>query len=288
MSRDDFLCHSDVMDILRWANVGGKNAFHAARSMRTRQTAHTYHGHDFAELFWIDSGRGIHRVNGESVPLPTRSLVLIRPADCHRIDQADAHEIRLTNIAFPRETLQALGQRYFGGQAWGFWHEDPLPATFSLEPSQLLRFNRWADELSRAPQERLHIERFLLNVLAELSLERPLAALDDAPDWLIRACDLIQEPENFSGGVEKFLQLCGRSREHAARTVRRHFGMTPTDYVNRVRIDYARRQLEMGSQEILEIALDCGIGNLSHFYGLFHAQTGTTPRKYRLAHRRAV
>jgi AraC family cel operon transcriptional repressor len=98
----------------------------------------------------------------------------------------------------------------------------------------------------------------------------------------------MESPENFSQGVERFLRLCGRSREHAARSVRRHLKTTPTAYVNRLRMAHARRQIEMGGQDILNIALDCGINNLSHFYHLFRIATGLTPRAYRLAHRKPL
>ena len=114
--------------------------------------------------------------------------------------------------------------------------------------------------MSAAPRDVFHIERFLLNLLAELLRERDDAAAEGAPDWLAQACRAIRERENFSGGVERFLALCGRSREHAARTVRQLMGTTPTAYVNGIRMTYARRQLEMGDREILDIALDCGLG----------------------------
>jgi AraC family cel operon transcriptional repressor len=157
-----------------------------------------------------------------------------------------------------------------------------------VDPPQLRRFNRWADELAQAPRERLHLDRFLLNVLAELSLEQTDAPLDDAPDWLAQACRTIQKPDHFSGGVEQFLRLCGRSREHVARTARLYLGVTPTEYVNGIRMAYAMRQLEMGNRDILEIALDCGIENLSHFYSLFRDRTAMTPRAYRLSHRKPL
>ena len=111
---------------------------------------------------------------------------------------------------------------------------------------------------------------------------------DDTPDWLAHACRAIQKRDNFSRGVERFLRLCGRSREHAARSMRRHLKTTPTDYVNKLRIAHAQRQLEMGGPDILDISLDCGIDNLSHFYQLFRAATGLTPRAYRLAHRKPL
>jgi AraC family transcriptional regulator, dual regulator of chb operon len=276
------------MMILRWDNIAGKAAFHAARDSKSATQSVPYHGHDFAEIFWIDAGHGIHTINDASLLLQPGSLVLMRPTDCHGIHPTSQEGLKLTNIAFPRETLDFLHSRYFPRQRWAFSLSEKLPAVQQVESSQLRRFNRWADELSQSPRERLYVERFLLNLLTELSLNQTDASLDDAPDWLVMACQAVQNPHHFSKGVEEFLHLCGRSREHVARTVRHHLGMTPTDYVNRVRMAYAKRQLEMGDQSILNIALDCGIENLSHFYSLFRSRTGTTPRKYRLSHRRPL
>lgn len=276
------------MKILRWEQIAGKAAFHAARASWSHTRSLAYHGHDFAELFWIDAGRGLHRINGASVPLLPGSLVLMRPSDCHGISPTGSEEMKLTNIAFPRETFDFLGRRYFSGQAVAFWHSEKVPAMRQTDPAQLRRFNRWADELSQSPRECLHLERFLLNILAELSLDQGDAPPESAPDWLAQACRAVQKPEHFSGGIERFLRLCGRSREHVARTVRLHLGMTPTNYVNGIRMAYAMRQLEMGNRDILEIALDCGIENLSHFYSLFRARTAMTPRAYRLSHRKPL
>jgi len=276
------------MDIYRWEHIAGKAAFHAARASWSRTQSLVYHGHDFAELFWIDAGRGVHRINGASVPLLLGSMVMMRPSDCHGIVPTTGEELKLTNIAFPRETLDFLGQRYFSAQAEAFWHLEKYPAMHQIDPSQLRRFNLWADELAQAPRERVHVERFLLNVLAEMSLEQSEALPEGTPDWLAQACRAIQEQKHFSGGVGRFLRLCGRSREHVARTVHLYLGMTPTDYVNGIRMAYAMRQLEMGNRDILEIALDCGIENLSHFYSLFRNRTAMTPRAYRLSHRKPV
>jgi len=274
------------MEILRWRNVAPKAAFHAARDTKTHNRPLPYHGHDFAEIFWIDAGRGTHRINDESVPLQPGSLILIQPGDCHGITSNAREGIKLTNIAFPRETLADFSARYFSRRA--LWRSGKNPLHRQTEPGQLRRLNSWADDLSQAPRERLYLDRFLLNVITELIHAHSDTLPNDAPDWLLTACHAIQKRENFSGGVERFLQLCGRSREHAARTVRQHLGSTPTDYVNAIRIAYAQRQLEMGDQGILDIALDCGLENLSHFYALFRAQTGQTPRAYRLAHHRPL
>ena len=276
------------MEILRWKTIAGNAAFHAARASWGRPKSLAYHGHDFAEIFWIDAGQGNHRINGSSVPLQEGSMVLIHPPDCHGISSTSGEDLKLTNIAFSRVTYDYLRERYGRAQKGRFDQQGKDPAMWQIEPSQLRRFNRWADELAAAPRETLFLERFMLNIIAELTLAEGGAAPDDAPDWLSQACLAIQKPENFSGGVERFLELCHRSREHVARTMQLRFGMTPTAYVNRIRMAYAQRQIEMGDRDILEISLDCGIGNLSHFYRLFQAHTGMTPRRYRLSHRKPL
>lgn len=276
------------MRILRWEKIAGKAGFHAARASWSRTRSLAYHGHDFAELFWIDAGRARHWINGAVLPLQPGSLVLMRPSDCHGLEPEGNEELKLTNIAFPKVTLDFLQARYFRRQKWAFWHGGKYPALWQVEPGRLQRLNRWADDLARAPREPLHVDLFLLNVLAELSLDRQDALPEGTPDWLAKACRAIQKPEHFSGGVTRFLSLCGRSREHASRVVRHYLGMTPTDYVNDIRMAYAMRQLEMGDREILEIALECGTDNLSHFYSLFRARAKMTPRAYRLAHRKPL
>jgi AraC family cel operon transcriptional repressor len=274
--------------ILRWRDIAGPAPFHAARYAKTAGQTTPWHGHDFAELFWIDGGQGEHLVNGAVFPLRPGSLVLMRPEDRHGIRVLAGEPLRLTNIAFPREVSKGIGDRYFAGRRDYFWSRGAMPCAREIDAAFLRRLNLWADELSRAPRERLHIDLFLLNVLARLSGSGRRELPERAPAWLLQACARLREPEQLAGGVENFLRLCGRSREHVARTARQHLGTTPTDYVNRLRMAHARRQLEMGDREILEVACDCGIGNLSHFYDLFRRDTGTTPRAYRLAHRRPL
>ena len=53
-------------------------------------------------------------------------------------------------------------------------------------------------------------------------------------------------------------------------------------YVNQVRIRNAARMLtEETDKTILEIALDCGFGNISYFNRIFRRLNGMTPKEYR-------
>ena len=51
-------------------------------------------------------------------------------------------------------------------------------------------------------------------------------------------------------------------------------------------MQYAATALGSSDRSISDIALDCGIENMSHFYKLFRAHYGVTPRAYRMVHAR--
>jgi len=259
------------------------DAFSAERHYISHRHRCPLHVHaDYTEVFWIDSGHATHRINGAGFPLRPGNLVFMRRQDCHTFEPAPGELLRLTNISFPQESADFLRERYFATAATAFWSKGKEPVCLQIDPAQQTKFNHWADALAQAPRKRLYIERFLLDLLAELAPPEDDLLPEKAPDWLMHACRQIQDQEHFSQGVDAFFRLAGRSREHVARSTAQFLGMTPTDYVNRVRMKYAERQLRMSKLGILEIALDCGLENLSHFYALFRKEFGTMPRAYRL------
>jgi AraC-like DNA-binding protein len=60
-------------------------------------------------------------------------------------------------------------------------------------------------------------------------------------------------------------------------------GMRFSDHINRTRIAAARTIIEakVGEVNVVDIALDSGFGDLSHFYRMFKRHTGATPLEFR-------
>ncbi len=254
---------------LRWQQiVPPGDAFHVARVWKTPADPTRLHTHDFAEVFWIDSGAGSE---SGTHALHPGDLIFVRPTDTHALESPTM--MQLTNVAFPRDTYDWLVNRY------------PTPWTTAprqhLDPASLQRLTRAADELFSAPRTRLSIERFLLNLLHLLTPPPHPALPAEAPDWFRHACGELAKPEHFRQGAPALAKLAGRSPEHVARVTRAWLHETPSDYVNRVRMQYAARQLAMTDAKIMDIVLDCGLANLSHFYRLFRRQFGITPQTYR-------
>ena len=72
--------------------------------------------------------------------------------------------------------------------------------------------------------------------------------------------------EASAAGDGGSVELAGRSPEHVARATRKWFGKTPTELINQTRMTFAARRLAKSNDGITEIAEECGLTNLSHFY----------------------
>lgn len=270
------------------------SCYHVARIEQRPGNAVGVHTHDFAELFWIESGRGTHLINGQRQPLQRGDMVLIRPEDAHgfrdfRGESARDDKYVMVNVAFAEETLSFLRERYFADQPWP-WQGAELPAHYVLSHDAQARLNEWAASLSMASQTRLELETFLMSVLHLLSKPalplRNVQAMDRKgqrlPDWLEHALVRCSEPPHLARGVGELAHLAGRCPEHLNRVVRRYTGRTATAIINELRLEYAARQLSMTSRPILDIAADCGLNSLSHFHQLFRERYGLSPRRYRV------
>ncbi|MGV1794518.1 GlxA family transcriptional regulator [Rhizobium sp. A37_96] len=75
-------------------------------------------------------------------------------------------------------------------------------------------------------------------------------------------------------------ERAGLSPRHLARLFRQEIGMTPSTWVETVRIDVARQLLEAGERP-KQAAAACGLSDIDTFRRAFRRQVGITPTEYR-------
>ncbi|NUN93740.1 MAG: AraC family transcriptional regulator [Verrucomicrobiae bacterium] len=257
----------------------GETCHHASREVTAEQPVRR-HTHDFLEVFWIESGRGIHRLNGAMQRLSAGTLVLIRPSDAHAFHCEKGQPFRVTNIAFPQRAWVAMRARYFPRRK-ELWDAPPAARQRVLSPSAMTDLRQLAEELASGRRDPAALDRFLLNLRHLLASCEAQANVVMLPEWLSRARREILKNRNFAGGARTFAKLAGRSAEHVARETRRLLGKTPTEIVNDARMTHAAARLAQSSDKITDVALDCGFVNLSHFYRIFRRRFGLTPHAYR-------
>lgn len=93
-------------------------------------------------------------------------------------------------------------------------------------------------------------------------------------DWVIEHLD-----EELT--VEKLAEKASMSPRNFARVFLRETGVTPAKYIEKLRLETARRRLEESKLTIDEISNECGIGNADSLRRLFLRHMKTTPTDYR-------
>ncbi len=261
-----------------------EEAYHFVRKDLPETPPVIEHSHDFYELFLVEQGSVHHWINGLEERLEPGQLTFVRPFDCHALQAAPNTGARILNVMFRRDSADHLLERYHSELVGRFfWSQSDFPMSVRLAGPQKERAVNAMLTLQSSHRSLARIEHFLLSMMTHV-LDATHRAQDQAPFWLIKAAHAARDQRVFRQGAQGMIVAAGRSQAHVCRECRRHLGLSPTQYVNRIRIQHAAMMLSGTAQPISNIALDCGFENLSYFHRLFREQYGTTPRGYRQRH----
>lgn len=146
--------------------------------------------------------------------------------------------------------------------------------------AQLYRESKTLDEV--AP---LMFEALALEVIAATSRRADSLRERGMPRWMEQAREYLHAhfAENISFAV--LAETVGVHPVYLAREFRRAFSCTMGEYVRRLRIETACREISESDLPFDELALAVGFYDQSHFSNAFKRLTGTTPAQYRATFR---
>jgi len=260
---------------------------------RSLTTITGLHVHDFFEIFLITKGSVYHLVNGKRIHLVEGSLVLVRPDDIHCYENDGSVECELLNLAFPKTTLEALfvflGEG-FDGERLLFGETSPSSI---IEKHEIENVKARFQVLTVIPNHskkmiRSEVRALLADLFIRFFSGQEKGLAYNMPEWLKDVVHEMKNKENFTVGLSRLYELAPKSPEHVTRMVRKHLGMTPTEWINELKLHYAANLLLHTDETILSICLESGFENLSHFYHRFRKYFQISPAKYRKINRKIV
>jgi transcriptional regulator GlxA family with amidase domain len=106
------------------------------------------------------------------------------------------------------------------------------------------------------------------------------APADDAsPAAKVQAHVMARIHDSFT--VKQLADVAGMSARNFARVFVQETGVTPHEFVERARVDAARKLLESSAAALKTIAYDCGFGTADRMRIVFSKRLGVTPMQYR-------
>ncbi|WP_168123282.1 helix-turn-helix domain-containing protein [Paenibacillus sp. HB172176] len=257
--------------------------FHIVHSARH---AYPLHGHDFYEIFIVTAGQCTHNINGEVQILTEGDMVFIRPEDRHGYDLFEGGDCQFLNVNFYNEVVEGAFD-YMGHASFVHALKSPiLSPVVRLLKADMEALVRKSEQIRLFASTDKQIARtmarsFLNDALTHFFLHYRNEGSKAMPQWFDHLLAELQKPENFKAGLPRLRELSNRSDGHLSRVFKLYLRMTPTAYLNHLRLGNAKNLLLTTQLPIVDIAYEAGFDNLSHFYHLFKDAFGIAPGKIR-------
>ncbi|RCX18617.1 AraC family cel operon transcriptional repressor [Fontibacillus phaseoli] len=245
------------------------------------------HTHDFFELFLILKGSVVHVINGNRQLLRENTLVFIRDRDVHYYEQTSDSDCRFINLSFHREVLDDLIAFLGEGFPSERLLEPAMPPSTLLSKTEKEYVRYRLDQLSLIPQEKkpalkAEVRAILTDLFSRyIKAEADHIELNGQPEWFRALCREARKKEHFTRGTAALVQISGKSHAYVCRMFRKYLGISPTQYINELRMSYAENLLLNTDMDIVDISLEIGLDNVSYFYDLFKRRHSLTPHLYR-------
>lgn len=126
------------------------------------------------------------------------------------------------------------------------------------------------------------------NYLLRLYLEQEQlsnnSGMGITPFQLARIKSFIADHIDETINISLLSKISNLSLHHFMRMFKRTTGETPHQFVNRLKMEHAKELLKDTDQSIIQVGMEVGVNNPSHFSQLFKTKFGTSPLKYRKTH----
>ena len=262
--------------------IGSKNNFRIVELDFKGPVNTAVHLHDYYEFFIIING-SVHQVlNGQDVLLRQNCLYLIFPEDQHFYYLESGESVKLINIEFSRELFQKINSAYItcSGSRDTIWNSISAYIPDKLANALLTRiyFLYTEETILYNINDNDILIGILYDCLSYLMNNKP--DLKQAPYWLLEACEKIKNEDKIPD-IKRFIKFSGKSQEHLTRSMKQYFNITPSVYINRIKLSRAAHLLKTTDQSILDIMFLCGFNSVSFFNKTFKKEFGMTPSGFR-------
>ncbi len=250
----------------------------------------TWHSHKQFELLFVLDGSTVYEFQGcDPIELAGGHFMVVPPGMMHRGEQDLRMPTTLIGIVLAFDARGATRNTPFTVRELGWLRRHFKANSLTVHPlgQDLRRIIVQLDKrLSGKKQDNdeLSIAEMRLHVCSAISgAARQLSAVDSQDSQFVvnAAIDYMRNHLNEPFSVGKLVNHIGYGRSRLFELFRANTGMTPNDYLRRMRLEAARELLANTSRPVTEIAFKVGFNSSQYFSTVFLQYTGVTPTGFR-------
>jgi len=277
--------------------LSDKDCFYVAERHKS-EFLFPLHQHREYELNFIENGRGVRRIVGDSVEeIGDWELTLIAEENLeHAWEQGSckSKDVREITIQFDPELF---GEKMQTKSQFASILKMLVKAEHGLTFSMRAIMKSYP-LLDRLASEQNSFDQYLdfLKILYELSLDEEARVLSSSSfantertgesRRVLKVKQYINDNYKEDLRLPELAAMAGMTPSAFSRFFKLRTGRTLTDYVLDIKLGHAARMLVDTAMNISEICYACGFNNLSNFNRLFKANRGATPREFRALYKK--
>lgn len=235
------------------------------------------HNHEFDELVIVEQGHGLHVINGKPLLIQQGDVFLVRCNDYHFYD--DLGTLKLINILInPNQKFAFLNQMEV---LLNRISASDLSSYVWLSTSLRKECNSVIDQMFNLQNSLEHREYLFFKLITIINHSKGQAQKNNTRYKLHKLLNHLQEncfDEYDWNSIAQDFHLTSRTM---FRHIKEATGLTPENYIKRLRLLSARNKIRESDMTITEISLLCGFINSTHFSTLYKKSFGVTPSEER-------
>lgn len=242
------------------------------------------HDHDFYEFLLILRGGSLHCVNDDIQTLKTGDVVCVRPDDAHFFapfsKKSETYEFFNLHVS-----CRHMETQYQYSDALRSKIEDPeLPVVVNLGAKNLAYISQKLKKMNSMSfgEKRAFLYYSILKDLLWHVIESTIMTSSELmPEWFKNYLIDISTPEVFTLDYSEITAKAGVSGSYLWKLFKKYFEMTPTEYINSMKLEYAYEIITDTDRSLGEIATLAGFNSYSYFYREFMKKYNISPKELR-------
>ncbi len=258
------------------------------------------HAHNYIEIAYVASGRGIHRINGRQFTVARGDLFVINYDVCHEfrsVPEYGAGSLEIYNCIFRPEFIDRslIHSRCFSDISHVFLFrslfekgeaENDIRILGGDHPEIAELYEKMFREYRThgyGYQEmlRAYLVELLVHIFRLCREGEPREAAAREQALFDRVVRFLQQHYSQDVRLDDLAAMTFLSRNYFCTRFRECTGMTVVEYLHKLRMEEACRLLRESNGRVIDVSQAVGYGDLKFFNSLFKKIVGCTPSQYR-------